>query len=296
MACVSPADSNIEETLNTPWYADRVKRIKNKPLVKRDPHVAEILRLKNLIAQLQSDVVNIDSSLTTVTELTEVDGGVTDSTSTSTSTLTPAKVVMFGEVTNESYGKMYPLHRAKMSRQLKELNDMLAVKEQMMSECVTMEQKRESLKRQLTFEKKIKMLEEKKKKLTQQLSGSKTSAAVGTDRQAAQESDRADSAYEAAASAAHETDQGGVGELQEVEDGAGQEVDAAKSEDRKRDCEMAKMERQHSKSQDFYKRKAEEAAMASKRLKDALEKQKASRERHEKTAVATKVWDLVLEV
>jgi len=62
---------------------------------------------------------------------------------------------MFGEVTNESYGKMYPLHRAKMSRQLKELNDMLAVKEQMMSECVTMEQKRESLKRQLTFEKKV---------------------------------------------------------------------------------------------------------------------------------------------
>jgi len=35
---------------------------------------------------------DIDSSLTTVTELTEVDGGVTDSTSTSTSTLTPAKV------------------------------------------------------------------------------------------------------------------------------------------------------------------------------------------------------------
>jgi len=58
MACVSPADSNIEETLNTPWYADRVKRIKNKPLVKRDPHVAEILRLKNLVAQLQSDVVS----------------------------------------------------------------------------------------------------------------------------------------------------------------------------------------------------------------------------------------------
>jgi len=75
----------------------------------------------------------------------EVDGAVTDSTSTSTSTLTPAKVAMSGEVTNESYGKTYTLHKAKMSRQLKELNGMLAAKEQMMSECVTVEQKKKSL-------------------------------------------------------------------------------------------------------------------------------------------------------
>ena len=57
MACVSPADSNMEETLNTLRYADRARRIKNKPIVNRDPHVAEILRLKTLVAQLQSDAV-----------------------------------------------------------------------------------------------------------------------------------------------------------------------------------------------------------------------------------------------
>ena len=55
---MSPADSNMEETLNTLRYADRARRIKNKPIVNRDPHVAEILRLKALVSQLQSDAVN----------------------------------------------------------------------------------------------------------------------------------------------------------------------------------------------------------------------------------------------
>ena len=42
-----------------------------------------------------------------------------------------------------------------MSRQLKELNDMLAAKEQLMSECVSTEQKRESQQKQQTLEKKV---------------------------------------------------------------------------------------------------------------------------------------------
>lgn len=57
MACISPADSNMEETLNTMRYADRAKRIKNKPIINRDPHVAEILRLKALVAELQGGAV-----------------------------------------------------------------------------------------------------------------------------------------------------------------------------------------------------------------------------------------------
>ena len=42
-----------------------------------------------------------------------------------------------------------------MSRQLKELNDMLTAKEQLMSECVSTEQKRESQQKQQTLEKKV---------------------------------------------------------------------------------------------------------------------------------------------
>ena len=50
IACVSPADSNMEETLSTLRYADRARRIKNKPIVNRDPQAAEILRLKQLVS------------------------------------------------------------------------------------------------------------------------------------------------------------------------------------------------------------------------------------------------------
>jgi predicted RecB family endonuclease len=45
-----------------------------------------------------------------------------------------------------------------MSRQLKELNDMLAAKEALMSECVSEEQKAESLKKQLQLEAKVRIL------------------------------------------------------------------------------------------------------------------------------------------
>ncbi|CAH8625593.1 unnamed protein product [Dicrocoelium dendriticum] len=55
LACVSPADSNMEETLNTLRYADRARLIKNKPILNRaDPKDAELARLRSLVAQLQS--------------------------------------------------------------------------------------------------------------------------------------------------------------------------------------------------------------------------------------------------
>ncbi|XP_064101043.1 chromosome-associated kinesin KIF4-like [Macrobrachium nipponense] len=53
LACVSPADSNLEETLSTLRYADRTRKIKNKPIVNRDPHVAELAKLRQQVQQLQ---------------------------------------------------------------------------------------------------------------------------------------------------------------------------------------------------------------------------------------------------
>ncbi|XP_078403096.1 kinesin family member 4 isoform X2 [Cetorhinus maximus] len=53
IACVSPADSNIEETLNTLRYADRARKIKNKPVVNFDPQAAELQRLKQQVQELQ---------------------------------------------------------------------------------------------------------------------------------------------------------------------------------------------------------------------------------------------------
>ena len=49
IACVSPADSNIEETINTLRYADRARKIKNKPIVNMDPRTAETQRLKQQV-------------------------------------------------------------------------------------------------------------------------------------------------------------------------------------------------------------------------------------------------------
>lgn len=57
VACVSPADYNIEETLSTLRYADRARKIKNKPIVNQDPKSAEINRLNKLVQQLRLELV-----------------------------------------------------------------------------------------------------------------------------------------------------------------------------------------------------------------------------------------------
>ncbi len=46
VACVSPADSNVEETLSTLRYADRARKIKNKPIVNINGSDAEMNRLR----------------------------------------------------------------------------------------------------------------------------------------------------------------------------------------------------------------------------------------------------------
>ena len=52
IACVSPADSNIEESLNTLRYADRARKIKNKPIVNRGSDKEEVARLRREEADL----------------------------------------------------------------------------------------------------------------------------------------------------------------------------------------------------------------------------------------------------
>ncbi|XP_037543394.1 kinesin family member 4 [Nematolebias whitei] len=53
IACVSPADSNMEETINTLRYADRARKIKNKPVVNIDPKTAEMKLLRQQVQELQ---------------------------------------------------------------------------------------------------------------------------------------------------------------------------------------------------------------------------------------------------
>ncbi|XP_041111481.1 chromosome-associated kinesin KIF4-like [Polyodon spathula] len=53
IACVSPADSNMEETINTLRYADRARKIKNKPIINVDPRAAEMQHLQQQVQELQ---------------------------------------------------------------------------------------------------------------------------------------------------------------------------------------------------------------------------------------------------
>ncbi|XP_041451742.1 LOW QUALITY PROTEIN: chromosome-associated kinesin KIF4 [Drosophila obscura] len=57
IACVSPADYNVSETLSTLRYADRALQIKNKPVVNMDPHTAEINTLKDIIQKLRVELL-----------------------------------------------------------------------------------------------------------------------------------------------------------------------------------------------------------------------------------------------
>lgn len=55
LACVSPADVNMEESVNTLRYAARARNIRNKPVVNRDPHAAQIALLRQQLAAAQAE-------------------------------------------------------------------------------------------------------------------------------------------------------------------------------------------------------------------------------------------------
>ncbi|XP_052726740.1 kinesin-like protein KIN-4C [Vigna angularis] len=57
IACVSPADTNAEETLNTLKYANRARNIQNKAIINRDPVAAQMQTMRNQIEQLQAELL-----------------------------------------------------------------------------------------------------------------------------------------------------------------------------------------------------------------------------------------------
>lgn len=58
IACISPADSNMEETINTLRYADRARKIKNKPVINVDPRAAEMNSLRKQARKLVTPLLN----------------------------------------------------------------------------------------------------------------------------------------------------------------------------------------------------------------------------------------------
>ncbi|KAG9138577.1 hypothetical protein Leryth_012919 [Lithospermum erythrorhizon] len=56
IACISPADINAEETLNTLKYANRARNIQNKPIINRDPISNEMLKMRQQLDYLQAEL------------------------------------------------------------------------------------------------------------------------------------------------------------------------------------------------------------------------------------------------
>ncbi|CAA2955240.1 kinesin KIN-4C [Olea europaea subsp. europaea] len=57
IACVSPADVNAEETINTLKYANRARNIQNKAIINRDPVAAQMQMMRSQIEQLQAELL-----------------------------------------------------------------------------------------------------------------------------------------------------------------------------------------------------------------------------------------------
>ncbi|KAI3921628.1 hypothetical protein MKW92_018827 [Papaver armeniacum] len=57
IACISPADINVEETLNTLKYANRARNIKNKPIVNRDSISNEMQKMRQQLEYLQAELL-----------------------------------------------------------------------------------------------------------------------------------------------------------------------------------------------------------------------------------------------
>ncbi|CAN6280014.1 unnamed protein product [Urochloa humidicola] len=69
IACISPADTNAEETINTLKYANRARNIQNKAVVNRDPATAEMQKLRSQLEQLQTELLFSRSGSAALEEL-----------------------------------------------------------------------------------------------------------------------------------------------------------------------------------------------------------------------------------
>ncbi|XP_020091220.1 kinesin-like protein KIN-4C isoform X1 [Ananas comosus] len=69
IACISPADSNAEETINTLKYANRARNIQNKAVINRDPVTAEMQRMRSQLEHLQAELLFCRSGGSALEEL-----------------------------------------------------------------------------------------------------------------------------------------------------------------------------------------------------------------------------------
>nr|XP_055035853.1 chromosome-associated kinesin KIF4A-like isoform X4 [Misgurnus anguillicaudatus] len=245
IACISPADSNIEETINTLRYADRARKIKNKPILNVDPRAAEMKRLKQQVQELQvmllharggvAPVLTGSEPADNVSKILELNRNLQDENSKLSRELSEAvgqTALMFERII------MTEQANDKLQCKLEELRQHAACKVDLQKVVETLED--QELKENVEV---IRNLQQ----LILELQAMK-SQRVQLMRQMKEDSEK----------------------FRVWKQKKDKEVLQLKEKDRKRQYEMLKLERDFQKQASVLRRKTEEAAAANKRLKDAL--------------------------
>ncbi|KAE8693325.1 Kinesin-like protein BC2 [Hibiscus syriacus] len=71
IACISPADINAEESLNTLKYANRARNIQNKPVVNRDLVSSEMQKMRHQLQYLQAELCSREGPTSDIKSLKE---------------------------------------------------------------------------------------------------------------------------------------------------------------------------------------------------------------------------------
>jgi len=138
IACISPAEFNYDESLNTLKYASRARNIKNKPIVNRDQNSALIAQLRQQIYELQKDMLGFKKML----QLNNIDipeemldttkNLVAAAPGTPSKSQSPAKFGYFGDKDTEDENKRLKEELTAKNRVIGQLEtEVKALKEQM---------------------------------------------------------------------------------------------------------------------------------------------------------------------
>uniref|UniRef100_A0A4W3I8M4 Kinesin family member 4B n=1 Tax=Callorhinchus milii TaxID=7868 RepID=A0A4W3I8M4_CALMI len=317
IACVSPADSNFEETLNTLRYADRARKIKNKPVVNHDPQAAELqcLKQKVTLGCLHPYSLLLFWLENKLDELRH-HAGVRDKRE------------------SDPFTTQNALRQAQLSKELMELDKVLVLKEQLARK---MSQSDEPMYSQYqvniqNLEAEVTALQKEKEELVSLLQNAKkdTNTAKVSERRRMRLQEleteilqlkkkvveqskvvkQKENATRTVDKLNHDIQTLKVQrvqlmrQLKEESEKTRQwkaqrerEVLQLKAQDRKRRYELVKLEREYQQQSNVLRRKTEEAAAAHKRLRDALQRQKdASSKRKDQNrgmegmAVRVKTW------
>ncbi|XP_015780116.1 PREDICTED: chromosome-associated kinesin KIF4A-like [Acropora digitifera] len=195
IACVSPADNNFEETLNTLRYADRARQIKNKPIVNIDPAAAELANLRQQVQMLQMQL--LQGQTVAGTEQRETGNSMVafqlqDLAKHNTSDPGQAAEGIdhssSSPPSDSTIVSQHALRQAELGRQLQELTKALTLKEELANKMVANDSRLTSMRKQYEdtvreLEGEISRLEREKANLNLELSSTKSELSEGKTRE-----------------------------------------------------------------------------------------------------------------